>query len=102
MYYDVYVKQVYNILIIYKMNNTDVNTTSVNKKKSRSYYNFGVSNEIIWGSHLLMGIFFVYVGYELIMNRKLSVPVALIIVVLGEVGALYHAHLWYESLRDKK
>ena len=68
----------------------------------KSEYHFGVSNELIWGSHLLMGIFFVYVGYELIMNRKLSVPVALIIVVLGAVAALYHAHLWYESLQNKK
>lgn len=69
---------------------------------SKSEYHFGVANELIWGSHLLMGIFFIYVGYELIMKRKLSIPVALIIVVLGAVGALYHAHLWYESLRDKK
>jgi hypothetical protein len=64
-----------------------------------SDYHFGVSSEIIWGSHLLMGIFFVYVGYELIMNRKLSVPVALIIVVLGALAALYHAHLWYRSIK---
>ncbi len=69
---------------------------------SKSEYHFGVQNELIWGSHLLMGIFFIYVGYELIMKRKLSIPVALIIVVLGAVGALYHAHIWYENLRKKK
>ena len=65
-------------------------------------YHFGVPNELIWSSHLLMCLFFIYVGYEIIMKRKLSVPVALIIVVLGAVGALYHAHLWYESLHEKK
>ena len=65
-------------------------------------YHFGIQNELIWSSHLLMGIFFIYVGYELIMKRKLSVPVALIIVVLGALGALYHAHIWYENLRKKK
>ncbi len=64
-------------------------------------YHFGVSNELIWSSHLIMGIFFVYVGYELIMKRKLPTYVALIIVVLGAIGALYHLHIWYENLRPK-
>jgi Kef-type K+ transport system membrane component KefB len=72
------------------------------KTKEHEYkYSFGVSNELIWTSHLLMGIFFIYVGYELILKRKISIPVALILVVLGAVGALYHAHLWYESLEKK-
>lgn len=71
-------------------------------KPANNTYSFGVANELIWSSHLLMGLFFIYVGYELIMKRKLSIPVALIIVVLGAVGALYHAHLWYESLRKNK
>jgi hypothetical protein len=61
-------------------------------------YHFGVANELIWTSHLLMGFFMVYVGYELIMKHKVSVPVSLILVVLGAVGALYHAHLWYENM----
>lgn len=65
-------------------------------------YHFGVQNELIWSSHILMGIFFIYVGYELIIKQKLSIPVALIVVVLGALGALYHAHIWYENLRKKK
>jgi hypothetical protein len=65
-------------------------------------YSFGVPNELIWTSHILMGLFFVYVGYEIIMKRKVSVPVALIIVVLGAIGGLYHAHIWYENLSKKK
>ena len=72
-------------------------------KQNKRTYSFGVSNEIIWISHLLMGLFFIYVGYEIIIKRKVSIPVALIIVVLGAVGALYHAHLWYENIhREKK
>ncbi len=65
-------------------------------------YHFGVSNELIWSSHLLMGFFLIYVGYELIMKRRLPEYVALVVVVLGAVGALYHAHLWYEQLSSKK
>ena len=62
-------------------------------------YHFGVSNELVWSSHILMGLFFIYVGYEIIMKQRLSVPVAMTIVVLGALGALYHAHLWYENVR---
>ena len=69
---------------------------------SKYTYHFGVSNELIWISHLLMGFFFIYVGYEIIMKRKISIPTALIIVVLGATGALYHAHLWYENLKKEK
>ena len=79
------------------MNNTNVSNTNVNKKP-RSFYNFGVANEIIWSSHILMGLFFVYIGYELIMHRKIPEYLALIIVVLGAMGGLYHTHLWYDHL----
>ena len=65
-------------------------------------YSFGVPSEAIWGSHILMGLFFIYVGYELIMKRKLSIAVALTLVVLGALAALYHIHLWYEGYSSKK
>ena len=69
------------------------------EKSSDKYkYSFGMPNEAIWGSHILMGLFFVYVGYELIMKRKLSIPIALVVVVLGALAVLYHIHLWYEGL----
>ena len=64
-------------------------------------YHFGVSNKIIWSSHILMGLFFIYVGYELIMKQKIGVPVSLTLVVLGALASLYHAHLWYNSARHK-
>ena len=65
-------------------------------------YHFGVPSKVIWSSHILMGLFFIYVGYELIMKQKIGVPVALTLVVLGALAGLYHAHLWYNSARHKK
>jgi hypothetical protein len=62
-------------------------------------YHFGVPNEFIWSSHILMGLFFVYIGYEIIMHKKIPTYLALIIVVLGATGGLYHIHLWYESIK---
>jgi len=70
---------------------------SVNSdNKNTSTYHFGVPFEIVWSSHILMGIFFVYIGYELIMHRKIPEYLALIIVVLGATGGLYHTHLWID------
>jgi hypothetical protein len=84
------------------MNNTNVNNTNVNNtnvnKKTKSNYHFGVSNELIWSSHIFMGLFFVYIGYELVMHRKIPEYLALTIVVLGAMGGLYHTHLWYDHL----
>jgi hypothetical protein len=65
-------------------------------------YSFGVPSELIWSSHILMGLFFVYIGYALIMHRKIPEYLSLIVVVLGAIGGLYHLHLWYDSLREKK
>jgi uncharacterized membrane protein YfcA len=65
-------------------------------------YSFGVPNELIWSSHILMGIFFVYIGYELIMRKKIPEYLSLTIVVLGAVGGLYHLHLWYDDLKRQK
>ena len=79
------------------MNNTNVSNKYVSKNPN-SFYNFGVSNEIIWSSHILMGLFFVYIGYELIMHRKIPEYLSLIIVVLGAMAGLYHTHLWYETI----
>lgn len=63
---------------------------------SKGGYHFGVPEKVIWSSHLLMGAFFVYVGYYALLTKKpLSVAIALILVVLGALGALYHAHLWW-------
>lgn len=70
--------------------------------KKEYKYHFGVANELIWSSHVLMGLFFIYVGYELISKKKISLPIALILVVLGAVGALYHVHLWYENYNKNK
>jgi len=80
------------------MNTTPVVTTTPVSKKNKSNYHFGVSNELIWSSHILMGLFFVYIGYQLVMHKKIPEYLALTIVVLGAIGGLYHIHLWYDHV----
>ena len=66
--------------------------------KHTGNYHFGVPYEVVWISHILMGIFFVYIGYELIMHRKIPEYIGVIVVVIGAIGGLYHTHLWIDHL----
>ena len=67
-------------------------------KETENKYHFGISNEIVWLSHILMGIFFVYIGYKFVMHKKIPEYLALVIVVIGSTGVLYHLHLWIDHL----
>ena len=60
-------------------------------------YNYGLRGEIIWTSHILMGLFFVLVGYQTLNNKKINQIVSLILINLGVLGSLYHSHIWYET-----
>lgn len=64
-------------------------------------YHFGVPNEFIWVTHILMGLFFIYVGYAILKHWKIQLYIALTVVVLGALGLLYHSHLWYERISNK-
>jgi len=48
-----------------------------------------------------MGLFFIYIGYAIITRVKIPLYLALIIIVLGALGGLYHTHLWYQSKTEK-
>lgn len=58
-------------------------------------YHFGVPSVAVWTSHILIGLFLAYVGYNMIENKKLPKYVPITLIVLGVLALLYHAHLWY-------
>jgi len=58
-------------------------------------YHFGVSGEFIWSIHILLGLYFIYLGYNSISNIPIGKNSGIILVVLGSVMALYQAHIWY-------
>lgn len=62
-------------------------------------YSFGVSGIAIWIFHILIGIFLFYIGYSIIYLQKLNQNIGIILVILGSLSFLYHAHLMYN---DKK
>jgi hypothetical protein len=58
-------------------------------------YHFGVSAEAVWTSHIIIGLFLIYFGYSVINKTQMPNYVPIIVIVLGALGGLYHAHLWY-------
>ena len=57
-------------------------------------YSFGVPSVAIWSVHILTGLYFLWLGYQLLNVPRLSAH-ALVLIVLGAVMILYHFHLWY-------
>lgn len=65
-------------------------------------YHFGVPGYAVWTSHILIGLFLVYVGWVLYEKKRMDKYTPIILIVLGVLAALYHAHIWIVDLDDKK
>jgi len=76
--------------------------TATNKESSE--YHYGLSGQVIWLSHILLGIFYVYLGYLIVEQKQiLNKYYGVVLIVLGVLSALYHAHLWYnEGIMEQK
>lgn len=58
-------------------------------------YHFDVPAVAVWASHIIIGIFLLYIGYLLVEGKKVNKWIGITLIVLGVIAALYHAHLWY-------
>ena len=68
-----------------------------------SEYHYGLSGQIVWSIHILLGIFYIYLGYLIVEQKQiLNKYYGVILIVLGSLSFLYHAHLWYNEKQDKK
>jgi len=57
-------------------------------------YHFGVPGIAVWLGHIILGLYFLYLGYLLTKSQdKLYHGIALI--VMGVMMTSYHSHLWY-------
>ena len=63
-------------------------------------YSFGVPSLAIWLTHIIFGIYFIYLGYKMINYPKLKID-GLTILVVGALMTTYHAHLWYYRTKNK-
>ena len=63
-------------------------------------YHFNVPCSAVWASHIIMGIFFTYIGYLLIEGKKVNRWLSISLIVIGVLAALYHTHLWYSEKKE--
>ena len=62
-------------------------------------YHFGVSKILIWFSHVTIGIYFIWLGYNMLITEfKIH---GVILIILGTLMAAYHAHLWILHSKNK-
>lgn len=69
--------------------------SSSNSSNCLATYSFGVSRPLIWAVHILLGLFFVYLGVMINKGKQLPKSYGVLLIVLGVLAALYHSHLWY-------
>lgn len=68
-----------------------------------STYHFGIPGYLVWTSHILIGLYLIYVGWVLYDKKKLDKYSPIILIVVGVLAALYHAHIWFiDSEQDSK
>jgi hypothetical protein len=59
-------------------------------------YAFGIPGPAIWITHVLIGLFLVYIGYTLLIGTsELDKRLIILLIVLGSLAMLYHLHLYY-------
>ena len=51
-----------------------------------STYHFGVPKVAVWSSHILMGLYFIYLGFQLLDIRRLD---GVVLLVIGALASLY-------------
>ena len=73
-----------------------------------STYSFGVPVEVIWGVHIIVGLYFMYLGYVLNnenVKEMIKKHIRLHSFVLFGLGILmlsYHSHLWFLHIKNSK
>ena len=65
-------------------------------------YHFNVPGVVIWVMHILIGLYFVYIGYRSIYNKPIGKNFGIILLVLGCIMVLYQGHIWLLNICDKK
>lgn len=55
-------------------------------------YHFGVSKTLIWSIHITIGIYFLWLGYNMLITKfKIH---GVLLIIFGSLMSTYHAHLW--------
>lgn len=63
-------------------------------------YHFGVPNAVIYMSHIVTGLYLMYVGWTLNQKKELDRYSPYLLMVLGTVSMLYHTIIRATTRRD--
>ena len=56
-------------------------------------YHFGVPGYVIWTTHILVGLLFLYTGYTTYQKQKLPEYISILYLILVVVVIVYHGYL---------
>jgi len=65
------------------------------KLSAENSYSFGTPGLLVWLSHIGIGLYFLYLGYHMVRQSPLTINHGIILVILGSMAALYHAHIMF-------
>ena len=65
-------------------------------------YHFNLPGIVVWLTHLILGVYFLFIGYTLLNKKSIGQINSLILIVLGILMFLYHGHIWLTSGSHKK
>lgn len=58
-------------------------------------YSLGVPGFVIWPTHILIGAFIAFIGYNILYKIPINTNFGLLLILLGSTAIFYHLHLWY-------
>lgn len=64
-------------------------------------YHFGVPAVLVWVSHIIIGALMIYLAYLIIEKKPIDKWVGILVLLIGVIAIIYHAHIWYVE-RTKK
>lgn len=65
-------------------------------------YTFGIPGWIIWGVHVGIGLFLLYLGYVMQTGKRIPQWSPILLMVLGAIVVVYHVHLWYNWYKQRQ
>lgn len=56
-------------------------------------YHYGIPGYAVWISHIILGLYLVYIGYHIVTQVSVNKINGLILITLGTLAFFYHLHL---------
>ena len=65
-------------------------------------YSFGIPGIVIYALHIIAGLLLLYVGKNALDGNLMNRNIAILLIIIGSLAALYHAHLYFYNSFGKE